>query len=622
MKKQGNSEPTKAYDTIVLSEQQVENYVEKTNQVIDQTQRQIQKAIQNEDNLIGSSNLLLNRHVTNKSVWVMDETFIGPFGVFTIHDLKSQSCLGYVINQSERHYLNADHILALLGMLFSNIVDKEAQYPYCIHGDKSPLYRDKEVISLIQEVGSNLSASLGIVNGNQVSESYNASLKREVAKKVIEDLTGAEKKSLLKAMTPEQKKCNSLKRAGNKKIRDLYFQTSFFKKKGIDYIKETIDELNQRTHSFFRCYTREQVEYYLGAVNTDSSPPSFCRENTTEAYLQKAQTALALDTVHHQITYEEQTIEAVRQLIITEPDLLQIARHEELKNLLYAGFKIVMAQNSSLMERQNEFSQKQDLFNRKQDQFNQTQEASNVIIEQLNRTIVELKNHLDEWKKIQTDKKEKQKKFAQRVRRELNQPIQIEHYYFALKTIGEQPTLAAARMRIAITLLFLTGLRVSEVLNVETIPVNDLFEKQRPYISVSRKKGGGTYKKAFLSKYGVEVVKQRRNDFTLLKSCQPKESQLLFYANKSKQKTISREFFTKTINAILKKVGREFDLHFTSHAFRRGYITQLWGDSEDILFVSQAICHTHIETTRKYVQTLSDEQKLDRMERIRLKKQP
>jgi site-specific recombinase XerD len=176
-------------------------------------------------------------------------------------------------------------------------------------------------------------------------------------------------------------------------------------------------------------------------------------------------------------------------------------------------------------------------------------------------------------------------------------------------------------MRIAITLLFLTGLRVSEVLSVETASVNDLFEKQKPYISVNRKKGEGTNKKAFLSKYGIEVVKQRRNDFTLLKSCQPKESQLLFYANKSNQKTISREFFTRTINRILKKVGQEFDLHFTSHAFRSGYITQLWVDSEDLLFVSQAICHTHIETTRKYVQPLSDEQKLNRMERIRFKNQ-
>ena len=159
------------------------------------------------------------------------------------------------------------------------------------------------------------------------------------------------------------------------------------------------------------------------------------------------------------------------------------------------------------------------------------------------------------------------------------------------------------------------------MLSVETASVNDLFEKQKPYISVNRKKGEGTNKKAFLSKYGIEVVKQRRNDFTLLKSCQPKESQLLFYANKSNQKTISREFFTRTINRILKKVGQEFDLHFTSHAFRSGYITQLWVDSEDLLFVSQAICHTHIETTRKYVQPLSDEQKLNRMERIRFKNQ-
>lgn len=62
-------------------------------------------------------------------------------------------------------------------MLFRRVVAEGAQYPYCIHGDQSPLYRDKEVLSLIEEVGSSLSTSAGISNGNQVSESYNSSLK-------------------------------------------------------------------------------------------------------------------------------------------------------------------------------------------------------------------------------------------------------------------------------------------------------------------------------------------------------------------------------------------------------------------------------------------------------------
>ena len=37
--------------------------------------------------------------------------------------------------------------------------------------------------------------------------------------------------------------------------------------------------------------------------------------------------------------------------------------------------------------------------------------------------------------------------------------------------------------------------------------------------------------------------------------------------------------------------------NLTSHSFRRGFITQLWKDTNDIEFVRQAIGHIKVEST-------------------------
>lgn len=114
---------------------QYRNYIAKTNAVLQGTTLEVKQVLKNINGAPADRDFILNRHVTNKSIWVMDETFLGGFGVFSVHDLKSQCCKGYVITERRRQSLNSDHILALLGMLFMQVAATEGVgYPYCIHG--------------------------------------------------------------------------------------------------------------------------------------------------------------------------------------------------------------------------------------------------------------------------------------------------------------------------------------------------------------------------------------------------------------------------------------------------------------------------------------------------------
>ena len=56
--------------------------------------------------------------------------------------------------------------------------------------------------------------------------------------------------------------------------------------------------------------------------------------------------------------------------------------------------------------------------------------------------------------------------------------------------------------------------------------------------------------------------------------------------------------------------------NLSSHSFRVGFITQLWRDTNDIEFVRQAISHSKIDTTSRYIENLSEKESKPRIDLI------
>ena len=69
----------------------------------------------------------------------------------------------------------------------------------------------------------------------------------------------------------------------------------------------------------------------------------------------------------------------------------------------------------------------------------------------------------------------------------------------------------------------------------------------------------------------------------------------------------------REINAVIRKLNPIFNGKFTSHSFRRGYITYLWQNIDDVEFVRQVIGHSKIETTVRYIKNVSEEDKADKL---------
>ena len=230
--------------------------------------------------------------------------------------------------------------------------------------------------------------------------------------------------------------------------------------------------------------------------------------------------------------------------------------------------------------------------------------------QQLDTVVVEL----NQIKQERQEKKIRKKARLNRKRLPKREPMTREIYKELIK-YAEGPTYINVRTRIALCILVVTGIRISELLTLKVDQLSTLIESN--WIAIDRSKRGPSNHKAFLTKEGKKIVQDRKKDFQvifLMKEpnayvCTPETNHF---------KKLRREVITNDVNKIMHKVSKRFIGHpnINSHSFRVGYITQLWKDSKDIEFVKQTIGHQRLDTTSAYVNKLSEKERRNRIDQL------
>ena len=190
-------------------------------------------------------------------------------------------------------------------------------------------------------------------------------------------------------------------------------------------------------------------------------------------------------------------------------------------------------------------------------------------------------------------KKEREKKFAlrekqsNRKRLSKRSPMNSE-IYNQLNKENESLVYIATRTRIAICLLTVTGIRISELLSLKVYQLETLLKEG--WIGIDRLKKGPANHKAFLTSEGKNIVKARKRDFEFLFAMKLKDS-YIFISDQKPFQMLRRETITMDVNKVTRSVANRIESkpNITSHSFRIGYITSLWRDTLDIEFVRQAI---------------------------------
>jgi site-specific recombinase XerD len=234
--------------------------------------------------------------------------------------------------------------------------------------------------------------------------------------------------------------------------------------------------------------------------------------------------------------------------------------------------------------------------------------------EQLKQQLDEVLKELNAIKQEREAKTARQKAWANRKRLPKRDPINYEIYKLLLEE-NEGPSYVATRTRVAICVLTVTGIRISELLPLKVGQLQTLVAEG--WISIDRLKRGPANYKAFLTKEGKRIVKARKEDFEVLFLMKDKNS-YIFTSDRNPNQMLQRQTLTMDVNKVTKAVSQSLleKPNITSHSFRIGYISQLWKDTKDIEFVRQAIGHSTIDSTSSYVSHMSDQERQNRISSI------
>ena len=234
--------------------------------------------------------------------------------------------------------------------------------------------------------------------------------------------------------------------------------------------------------------------------------------------------------------------------------------------------------------------------------------------DQLNQQLDGVLKELNVIKQEREDKAARREKWAKRKRLPKRDPINFAIYSLIIKE-SEGASYIATRTRIAICLLTVSGIRISELLSLKVFQLKTLLGEG--WISIDRLKRGPANHKAFLTSEGKKLVKARKRDFEFLFLMKNKDSYVFTSDRKPNQK-LRRETITMDVNKVTHSVSKLLPAkpNITSHSFRIGYISQLWKDTKDIEFVRQTIGHCSLNATSGYVAQMGDEDRQIRISSI------
>ena len=288
-------------------------------------------------------------------------------------------------------------------------------------------------------------------------------------------------------------------------------------------------------------------------------------------------------------------------------------------NLALQNYETLKDELSKVLENQR-------ITKKKQDQILETTQRGFIGLalqnEELLKSNDQLKQQLDDViKELDAIKQEREQKAAlkeartNRKRLPKRDPMTAE-IYTELMRAAEGPTYINLRTRIALCILAVTGVRINELLPLKVSQLETLLKEN--WMAIDRSKRGPSNHKAFLTKEGKKIIKDRQKDFQLIFLMKEPDS-YLFTAESNHGKPLDRVVITRDVNKVMGLVSKQLpgQPNVTSHSFRIGYITQLWKDSKDIEFVKQTVGHRKLDTTSAYVNQLSDQERQKRIDQLK-----
>lgn len=511
-------------------------------------------------------NLLKNSYnaISTNYVICIDITALGAYGeLFLMLDLASRCVVGHCYSQSP---LDTEAVLSTIDC----VIRKRDFLPkiYMIHSDRSTLFKNKLFEDHLSNLNILVSRGSSAGHDNQVVERLNRTIKESIR-------------------TSLDNSWRSKKRAKEKDWDPLEFFSLDPVSFG-DRVKICIETYNSKPHSAFKNKSSpNEMEEALFLKHKNQHPniePKLCETISPEMIELERYQRQVLDDYkgdwqaffiswrQEQLKWQEETAESFRT---TLKELGHARKELEESNMRY----------QSLYEQYQEIQRKLD-----------------SVYEESERKKKEEVAKLEERLKRKTARKQK-----------LRETITPEEFEQTIGLVQGRSKLSISRRRIALYFLYVTGLRVSNLLLFTVRNVTELEKKGSTVISLI--KGGESRFKIHIGKEGRRLLKNKKFNFLAdirLLSGTKAGSSFFFSAPKDETIPFDRSLFDRELNKVLQKASVLFEKHLRTHSFRASVITDLLVNCVPIDEVKELIGHRSIATTLEYKRSrLSDSQILE-----------
>lgn len=537
-----------------------------------------------------TKNLLDNQYLTFNDVLSLDETFLDDVSLIFLINITSNMILGSIITKTNSvNNLTAADLVELIDELIYQ--KKRGGYPcfVILHGDKSPLYLSSSFVNLLTEYNIKFSCALGKCFQNQVSETYNNVVKRNVCKIILGRYTRSEMITFNKRLPKELAKKSRASKASDKEFREIFFKEDFVKDQIFTAIPEAIDLTNNANHRLFPRSSRREIEKLIRNAEKLNVRPRKLRlvpRNTSDGDKFIAEVTNAIEA------------EKSRSLDFHKPIIFPeiMPGHEDQTTQSFIE-QLRQANRDTNVDVINAIAKSVEILG------SQSQEQNQKLQKRLDYLMEQAKIAEDE-KEAARSRKEKRAKARRDRKRDAIKEI---HFDAALEIskYQRQNRYIQARNRCALTLLFITGLRSSELRFITVGLVKELF--QNGTMGVDRSKRGMKNKPATLTVSGRKTLSKNREDFQFIFTHKEDDSSYFFSPINRDYAPLTRETIQRDLNTILDQLKTKFPgLYFRTHSFRAGYITKLWRNGFDINKIRQAIGHKSISITQSYIEDMDE----------------
>jgi integrase len=156
----------------------------------------------------------------------------------------------------------------------------------------------------------------------------------------------------------------------------------------------------------------------------------------------------------------------------------------------------------------------------------------------------------------------------------------------------KQRSLPYSRFILTCTILYFTGMRISEIGLLTKNDILHLLHHGEVIVKRSKNNDVHKYKAPTFCKDYIPILE--------------KHIQIVFTANQTVKGSILHSTYIKSINKKLKHIGKKTNKNLKSHSFRIGYVNTLLNGGVSIHDVSQIVGHSAISCTEPYIRFKND----------------